>query len=127
MRFLRDLHRSRSRADLNHDRCCGQCGHQPCTGDEPMAGRRVAGATSLTSRPSSATRPSSFAVARRIRAISSVRKDCDGIAAAERRAMGSTFDAVGTSGHDDPLGLERGRRQAARPPARRRMSRPSRR
>lgn len=81
VRFLRDLHRSRSRAGLNHDRCCGQCGHQPCTGDEPMAGRRCAGCDFADQQTVISDTTEQLAVARRIRSINSVRKDCDRVAA----------------------------------------------
>lgn len=46
-----------------------------------------------------------FAMARWVRAIHTIRKDCDGVATrGQGCAMGSTFDAVRTARNDDPLG-----------------------
>ena len=100
-----DLHRSRPHAGFNHDRRCGQCGHQPCTGKEPMAGWRCTRGHLTDHQSDGSDATEQFAMARRIRAINSVRKDCNGFATGrERRAMGSAFDAVRTACNDDPLG-----------------------
>lgn len=67
--FLCDLHRSRSRACLNHDRRCGQCRHQARTGNEPMAGRRCTRCDFADQQTDICDTTEQFAVARWIRAI----------------------------------------------------------
>ena len=70
-----------------------------------MAGRRCTGCDFADQKTDIGDTTEQFAVARRIRAINSVRQDCDGVASGgERRAMGGTFDAVSTARNDDPLG-----------------------